>query len=254
LYREGLIDPEYLTDTNYTRQRELLVTGKSAIHMGSWDQPQEWRDLKTNVPTSDWEPFEPWTTAYGKHGLYQEPPAHYMVCMNANSKNPKDIMAYIDWMMDGNWFTLIYGFEGQHYRLVNGIPQVIDADKNKIEKDYSGEYAIFHQNQPQLSWFPIMAAQDPMSQAYVPIRQKANEIQLKNKYDRIPYTPSTELINNFNDETAAQITAIETSVITGKLSVDDGIRQINDYKNSFGWAAVNAQKDAWYQANKSLLY
>jgi hypothetical protein len=35
--------------------------------------------------------------------------------------------------------------------------------------------------------------------------------------------------------------------------VDEGIRQINEYKKSFGWDGVNAEKDAWYQKNKHLL-
>jgi putative aldouronate transport system substrate-binding protein len=164
-------------------------------------------------------------------------------------------MAYIDWMMKTeNWWTLMYGLEGQHYRLVNGVPQTIDPEKNRIEIGYSGEYAIFHQNQPQLSWFPIQAAQDALSQAYVPVRQKANEIQLKNKYTRLPYTATSDNIRRFGTEIGPQITALETSIITGRLTVDEGIRQINEYKRSFGWDAVNAEKDAWYQSNKHLLY
>ena len=254
LYREGLIDPEYITDTNYIRQRELLVTGRSAIHMGSWNQPAEWRELRQNVPTSNWMPFEPWTTSQGKQGLFQEPPAHYMILMNAQSRNARDIMAYADWMMDDNWWTLAYGHEGVHYRLVNGVPQTIDVDRNNIEMIYSGEYAIFHQNQPQLYWFPLTAAQDPLSQAYVPIMQLANEIQLRNRYTRLPYTATSDNIRRFSTEVGPQITALETSIITGRLSVDEGLRQINDYKRSFGWDAVSAERDEWYQANRHLLY
>jgi putative aldouronate transport system substrate-binding protein len=85
LYREGLIDPEYITDNNFAKQREYLVTGKTGVWMGSWDQGAEWREMKTNVPSADWQPLEPWTTSQGKQGLFQEPPAHYMVLMNASS-------------------------------------------------------------------------------------------------------------------------------------------------------------------------
>ena len=37
----------------------------------------------------------------------------------------------------------------------------------------------------------------------------------------------------------------------GRLTVDEGLRQINEYKNSLGWQAIIAEKDAWYQANKA---
>jgi putative aldouronate transport system substrate-binding protein len=252
LYREGFVDPEYITDTNFARQRQLLVTGKSGIHLGSWDMPNEWRELKQNVPNSDWQPLEPWTTSQGKHGLFQEPPAQAMICMNQSVKDPKPVMQFADWLISDGWFTLMFGTEGRHYRLVNGYPQVIDAEINKTETIYLVDY-ILHQFQPSKEFFRIQAAQDALSQAYVPVRMKANEIQLKNKFERLPYTPTSDTINRFSMETNSQITAIETNVITGQISVDEGIRQINEYKKSFGWDAVNAEKDAWYQKNKNSL-
>lgn len=30
-----------------------------------------------------------------------------------------------------------YGFEGTHHKLVNGIPQILNADKSKKEVDYT---------------------------------------------------------------------------------------------------------------------
>ena len=253
LYREGFIDPEYITDTNFSRQTELLVTGKSGIHLGSWSMETQWRELKTNVPSSNWQPFEPWTTSQGKFGLYTEPPANTMVCMNAASRNARDIMAYMDWMITDGWFPLIYGLEGRHYRLVSGIPQVINPDLNRIELNYAGEYPIVNQDQPIASWWPIQAAQDPLSQAYVPIQVRAAEIANRNVFNRyVPFTPSSDSINRFENETKDQIEAIETSIVLGRISVDEGLRQINEYKRRFGWDTINAEKDAWYQKNRSL--
>jgi putative aldouronate transport system substrate-binding protein len=253
LYREGFIDPEYITDANYARQRQLLVTGKAGIYLGSWDMPNEWRELRQNVPGSDWQPLEPWATSQGKHGLFQEPPAHYTICMNQSVRDPQPVMEFVDWLVTDGWFTLLFGAEGRNYRLMNGYPQVIDPDINRIETVYLVDYAILHQFQPATEYFRAQAAQDALSQDYVPVRMKANEIQLKNKFDRLPYTPTSDTINRFSTETANQITAIETNIITGQISVDEGIRQINEYKRSFGWDAVNAEKDAWYQKNKSIL-
>jgi putative aldouronate transport system substrate-binding protein len=253
LYREGFVDPEYITDTNFARQRQLLVTGKSGIHLGSWDMPNEWRELKQNIPSSDWQPLEPWTTSQGKHGLFQEPPADTMICMNQSVKDPKPVMQFVDWLISDGWFTLLFGAEGRNYRLVNGYPQVIDAEINKTETIYLMNFAILNQFQPSTEYFRVQAAQDALSQAYVPVRMKANEIQLKNKFERLPYTPTSDTINRFSMETSNQIKAIETNVITGQISVDEGIRQINEYKKSFGWDAVNAEKDAWYQKNKNSL-
>jgi hypothetical protein len=38
----------------------------------------------------------------------------------------------------------------------------------------------------------------------------------------------------------------------GVISVDEGLQQLNDARNAAGWAAVNAERDAWYQKNKAL--
>ncbi|NSW91852.1 MAG: hypothetical protein HPY74_14485 [Firmicutes bacterium] len=53
--------------------------------------------------------------------------------------------------------------EGEHYKLVDGVPQGIDAEKNKKEIGYSGEYAVLTQWDPKPEWFQIMAAQGPIS-------------------------------------------------------------------------------------------
>jgi len=36
----------------------------------------------------------------------------------------------------------------------------------------------------------------------------------------------------------------------GTISLDEGMRQINAAKNAAGWAAVIAERDAWYQKNR----
>ena len=254
LFREGFIDPEFITDPNFTRQRQLLVTGRSGIHLGMWDMPLEWRELRTNVPHANWQPLEPWETTQGRNGLHQEPPVFWMAALNTASTNAEHVMAFIDWMMDEGWFTIYYGFEGVHHRLVDGIPQAIDPDRNAIELDYAREFAIFNQDQPQLYWFPIMAAEDPLSQEYAIVRKLANETQLRNRFRRyVPFLPSDELILNFYTETLSQIQALETNIVMGRLTVDEGIRRIHEYKRSMGWDAVKAANEAWLQRNKHLV-
>jgi hypothetical protein len=50
---------------------------------------------------------------------------------------------------------------------VNGVPQVIDAARNRIEKDYltgNYEFSLIDNNKITLAWIPIQAAQDRISQ------------------------------------------------------------------------------------------
>jgi putative aldouronate transport system substrate-binding protein len=179
-----------------------------------------------------------------------------MVVMNKDARNPKAIMEYLDWLITDGYWTLSWGLEGQHYRLVNGIPQVIDAEKNKIEKDYlhgNYEFALVDNNKITLDWIPIQAAQDPISQQWAKIYQQVVDIGIKWPFTyNVPYGPASDSIAAFNTSTSAQVGAIETNIVTGQISVDEGIRQINEYRKAAGWDAIIAEKDAWYQKNKHL--
>ena len=63
---------------------------------------------------------------------------------------------------------------------------------------------------------------------------------------------TSDNMRRFNSEIQAQVSTIETSIIMGRLSIDEGLRQINNLKNAAGWDAVNAERDAWYQRNRHI--
>ena len=257
IYREGFIDPEFITDSQAVRQQQLAVTGKTGIYLYDEIMSYVWPELKKNVPSSNLVPFEPWTTSQGKWGLTTALPWMKMVCVNKDAKNPKAVMAFLDWCLERDaWMTMTYGLEGVHYRLVNGeIPETIDAARNQIEVSYlhgNTEFLPLTLVTEKPEWFPIMAAKDPISQEHARLRTKMIvDIIWKNPFRRVvPFLPSSDRLRLFGADTGAQVTAIETDIVTGKTSVDAGVRQITNLKNAAGWAAVNAEKEAWFQANR----
>ncbi|MCL2479341.1 MAG: extracellular solute-binding protein, partial [Treponema sp.] len=256
IYQEGLIDPEIITDTNFTRQKQFMVTGRIAMRFQGLGFQGDYFDFIKNVPTADFVPIDPLTTSYGKFGYNTEVPILKMVCMSKTCRNPKAVMQYLDWLITDGYYTLSWGLEGRHYRLVNGVPQVIDAALNRVEKDYlSGnyEFALVDNNQITVDWIPIQAAQDPVSQDWARRYAAAVQISIDNPFNRqVPYGPTSDSIVAFNTAISSQVDAIETNILTGKIGVDEGVRQINDFKRASGWDAINAEKDAWFQKNKAL--
>ncbi|MDR0449804.1 MAG: extracellular solute-binding protein [Treponema sp.] len=257
LYREGYIDPEFVTDKpQYQRALQQLVTGKVGIFLWNyWMGENYWREFKTNVPSGEYTALEPWTTSQGRYGYFTEPPSNYMACMNAASKNGEDIMKFCDWLISEGWFTLVYGTEGRHYRLINGIPQTVDPNLNNVEKIYTNDYAFLRDDASVMNpdWLPVMAAQDALSQEYVKYQIDAiNKIFAFPFRRDTPYAPTSEALVRFGNETRDQIESIETNIIMGNISLDEGIRQLNDYKNSFGWQNIIAERDVWYQQNRGL--
>ena len=249
LFQEGLIDQEYITDTNYQRERQIWVTGKAGIYLGSYGPP-EFRDFRTNNPDAKIVPLEPVATKYGKNGLFQEPPAHKMLTFNKDMKNPKAAMLFLDWVLDKGWFPLKFGLEGEHYKLVEEVPQAIDAEKNKLELTYAREYGILDQWDPKPEWFAIMAAQDPISQEEAQLKGAGMETALKNPFRRdLPYTPSfpelTELaqFGSIRDE-------IVTRVITGDLPAEEAIEQIRSEYSRLGGDQQLELLQKWYEKNK----
>lgn len=256
-YENGVIDPEYVTDTNYERQRQLLVTGKTGIYLGSYNHEAEWRELKSNVPEAEWVPLEPVETKYGKFGLYQEPPAKMMICMNKDCENPEAVMMFLDWMLEEGWMAVTNGEEGVHYNLVDGVPQKIDVDKFNNEVKYASEYAIVSNEEIDdvEKYITVTSAQDELSQEYAKLRALSLETAMKNKFRRdVPYTPSTELSSKYNADFVPIQTSIEAKIITDSgYSVEDGLAEIRSEQEALGLAEVLKERQTWYDENKDSL-
>lgn len=252
-YTDGVIDPEYITDTKYERQRQLLVTGKSGTYFVGWDAPNEWRELKQNVPEAELVPLEPVETKYGRYGCYQEPPAAITSCMNKDASDPEACIQFIDWLIDGNWMTLKYGEEGVHYNLVDGVPQVIDADKNAIEQVYAPEYALVYDEviEDLDKYMTLSAAQDELSQEYAAVRALSLTTQMKNKYRRdLPPLPSTDLNVQFKSEFNTTFNELEARCITdSSYSVEQCLADMDALRDSLGFDDVMAEYQAWYDSN-----
>jgi len=262
-YREGLIDPEYITDgPNYNRQREFNLTGRVAMRVMGMIGVADYVDMMKNVPQADFVPIEPIRTSYGQFGFGLASALFKMCLMNKNARNPKAIMEFLDWQITDGYFTPSYGIEGVHYRNMNGVPQVIDAAKNRIELDWvqgNREFclvdAVADIWTPE--WITGRAAQDPVSQDWA--RRHSQAALISQSIPGFGFAPwdyaSSATVNAFETATRGlntRVKALETEILIGRLTVDEGLRQINDYKNSIGWAAVEREKEAWYQANKHL--
>lgn len=254
MYETGILDPEFVTDTNYEKQRQNLVTGKAGIYMAGWDCQAEWKELKQNVPEAELVPFEPVETSYGRFGLYQEPPAMSMICMNKDAENAQACMEFLDWMITDGWFALKYGIEGEHYEMVEGVPQAIDSEKNEKELAYANEYAIVSAEEIEDvdTYIKVTAAKDEASQQYVEYRIEGLHTAMKNPFPRdIPYLPSTERSSKFNSDFSETLTSIEVRMVSDSgYSVEEGVSDILSEKEVLGFADVMAERNAWYEENK----
>ncbi|WP_397333930.1 extracellular solute-binding protein [Paenibacillus sp. YN15] len=256
LFDEGLIDKEYITDKSFQRSQQFITTGQAGIYLASWNIESAYRDLKKNVPDAKLVPMEPFSTKYGKYGLYQEAPANILTAFNANMKESQIEAAvkFLDWMLDTGWKPLRNGVENVHVKYVNEVPKVIDADKLKKEVSYANEYAVVSQYTIKPEFYPIMAADDALSQEYAKLRSQSLETALKNKFRRdIAYSPSmteyTQLLATF----APIAQQIEAKIITGSTTPDGGMEELRKEWKRLGGENVEKIVNEWYQKNKDQL-
>ncbi|MGG1514559.1 extracellular solute-binding protein [Paenibacillus oryzisoli] len=256
MYDSGMVDKEYITDKNYQRERQLWVTGKAGIYLGSWNLDSEYRDMKQNTPNAQPVPLEPLNTKYGKNGLLQEAPASMLIGFNKNMKDPKAAVEFLDWMVDKGWFTLKFGMEGEHYKKVNDSVQAIDGEKNKKELDYAYEYPIVNQWDPKSEDLVKMAASDPVSQEYAKLKALGLENAMKSKFRRdIPYAPSFSELSQFLAEFNPKADEIDNKVIMGgpQYTPEWGAAELQKEWKRLNGEAVWKQVQDWYDKNKDSL-
>lgn len=256
LYANGYIDQEYLTDTNMQRSMADWTAGKTGVLIGSSGSAieQNMKDLMKNIPEASPVPLEPFATKYGKAGMYQETPALIYVAFNNKMKNPKAAMQYLDWMLEKGWFTLLNGLENQHYKLVNGVPQIINDDLFRKEVAYAGEYAILRNHaatfKPEDRF--VSAAQDPISQRWAKLSSDSLQVALKNKFRRdIPYSPNIAEINSVFEAIRPKLFEIRTrAIIKGDITPDQALEQIRMEWSNAGGGQANKLAQEWYENNK----
>lgn len=137
LYEEGIVDRDFLTDTNGEKAKQDFVNGKIGIYPGqfSWRTfaVNEYKTLKQNDPQAEIIAIPLPESPAGAFNPSFENPVQMTAAINRMAKNPEAVMEYADFLvMPSTGNTLTYGFEGVHYELeANGCPSILDGDQRQ---------------------------------------------------------------------------------------------------------------------------
>jgi putative aldouronate transport system substrate-binding protein len=138
MYNDGLIDNQFALYKDDTDSDNLIKSGVVGAFIHNWDQPYRdtpglLRDLKENVPDAEIVSIDPFVNSEGKtaKGLYDSAGLNFFI--PANSKNVEGALRYLNWLSRfENRNYLQIGDEGVTHKLVDGIPQLIPAEGEKI--------------------------------------------------------------------------------------------------------------------------
>ncbi|TVR51128.1 MAG: extracellular solute-binding protein, partial [Spirochaetaceae bacterium] len=246
----GWVDPELITDPNFERQVRLWVTDRAGIYFGQVGPPQ-FDDLKANVPHADIVPMLSFETAHGRHGLFQEPPTQRYIALNAEIENPQLALEYLEWHLFEGWFTLQFGFEGEHHEIdqATGLPQYLIFGQERTDRlNYNVEYRLLHQFELPPGWFAHLAPEDdPHEQERARLQEQALQTQLSVPYRRdMPYRPSMRELLAFYDEFDPVFDDIFDQVVRGDETPEWGYEQTLSEWSRLGGPRMEEIVQEWY--------
>ena len=143
LYNEGLVDPEFMTDTDtsYTAFNGLLSNGRTlAFGHDAGSELTGVTALYEADPDAEVVPFyldnvngTQFNRVYAPTGMY--------IAIPATCEHPENAIKYLDWLANyDNAKVLHYGFEGVHYEIQdNTVVYITPTDEEKAESEYDFE-------------------------------------------------------------------------------------------------------------------
>lgn len=134
LITEGLFDPEALTHTD-TQAKEKAVTGRVAVLNAHYPHVYGFfaSTLYIDNPEMKYVPVGPLKNAagevnkgYERHGRTGSP----VIFFSADIEEPERALGFIDYInSDEGLVTVLFGIEGTHHTMVDGIPTLTDEWK-----------------------------------------------------------------------------------------------------------------------------
>ncbi|MBP1965682.1 extracellular solute-binding protein [Paenibacillus aceris] len=146
LFDEGIVDKDFLTDKNGKKAEQDFVTGKIGIYTAAGSYKvftSQYETLRKNVPDAKLVAIALPSSQYGSFSPDFNPPVQLTGVLNAKTKDPEAAIKMIDYLSSPEWIKTTYsGIEGTHYKVENSKEVPINADKNKKELDWLGDFRM----------------------------------------------------------------------------------------------------------------
>ena len=142
LYNEGLIDPDFMVDTNtsYASFTALLTNNRVLAYGHDANYTAGVETLYQSNPEANVVPLylenvngEQFVDVYAPTGMY--------IAIPKTCEHPEAAIKYLDFIADfDNARVLYYGFEGIHYEMIDGIPVTIAKTEEEKVADTANDY------------------------------------------------------------------------------------------------------------------
>ncbi|TDF99750.1 extracellular solute-binding protein [Paenibacillus piri] len=232
LYSEKLLDPDYAVNTGQTWQ-EKLSSGKSLFYYDNNTYGLTFtKALQAKDPQAKFEQIRIMKNDKGQIRNYEYPKDWWhMFAVSSKVKDPKAVVKFMDWMYsDEGVLATNFGAEGEHYKLDNGKPVVLDS----VLQKYLDKKDPFHAMQSALGTgllaFATYVDERPLIAISPPELETWSKLMEQDKgyFQNIMDPP-------FNKEEMDKLKQLKTQVDTlVQQEIDKfimGTRKLSDYDN-----------------------
>ncbi|MBB6730847.1 extracellular solute-binding protein [Cohnella zeiphila] len=272
LFDEGLIDRDYLADSNGSKARQDYLNGKVGVYLppqiNSWFESTV-TDIKTIrkvVPDAEIAPMMNPKSPMGLFVHHVTNPIQMTTVVNAAAKDPKAAMEYINFMIQPDTaLTLRKGIEGEHWKKgADGMPKVIDVDKNTKEVDWAADYTMFYSTPENklLSSESAFDVNDPDQKAGLEMMKQADQFLLNpdakypalTHYEHMPALPSDLVVINTNVSKEVSDIIVKGIIGGSKYTAEHAVADAKAAWERGGGKQIEEFMNNWYQENKETAF
>lgn len=248
LYKEGVVDPRMLTNTEQAKVDEIMAQGKigSIYRWVAFFNPDfnHHMSFKALNPDGEYMPIDPVT---GPNGFASDIPSDQIgwsyLSVTAGAEEPGEAIKVVDRMASPETYQLItYGKEGEHYEIVDGQYKSL-VNPEEMNNLGLGNYNWYVQRKDEANIQntpEVIDLFNKRDESSMPIREKTVFFKAT---ERPAWTEYAADINTLRDETF-------WGIISGNLPItafDDFVAKYPE----LGGTEVDAEANELYKAQES---
>ena len=246
-YNEGLMDPDYGTQSDTTKKAEYVTANRT----GYWTDDSWWQvnvgaaleALNENNPDAEVVALK-LENVYGKMMQQNYPPTAIICMVPVFSKAQTEAVKYLDWLADyENDKVLRYGFEGENYTLVDGVPTDIHLDYQNLS-----DYALMYNGDPDatVNTATVVASLPEFTKT---IRTQNLQIGIEGGYTPYPFGQEIVALTNYKTDLDAKIAELYVNSIMASPDQFDTVwdQYAQEYLTIGGQQVIDEKKAVYAQ-------
>lgn len=255
LYNDGLLNRDFavIGDSDRSTYCEYIIDG----HVGFWIN-DAWFGVENDSTLAELYAREPQAEVIAVDILHASgrpsykqiySPAGMFIFVPSLSGHVDSAVKYLNWLADiDNHNTLIYGFEGEHYEWVDGIPTPIDIEYNLNTRISMKDLGIMYNGSPdEETYFAYTLLALPEEQREM--RRAANQVAMSNTFSEHLFTEPIEEETYYNQTLQAKEQELRIRTIMCSADAFDMTwdRMVAEYMDAGGQAVIEARLLAYRQ-------